>query len=371
MRAFNHSSSTMAPYASLIPELETAIRQGSDAKRATMAERITDLFIDAAERFDAVQIALFDEVLGRLIEEIEVKTLAEISRRMAPIEQAPIGVVRRLAGDDAIDVAGPMLRESSRLADSDLAAIASRRGPAHLLAISQRAKITAHITDILVVRGDNSVLQACAINRGAQFSSLGFGTLVRRATGDDGLTETVALRPDIPVEHLRGLVREATEIVRRRLLAATGPGVKTQVSAALAEVAAEVGANVADAYRDAQKAVLALVSEGALDESQLRAFATNGQLDETIATLSALSRVPIEVVERLMRADRLDGLLILARAIGIEWPTVRTIVVLRTGRTAGPTLDDLKSNFERLSRSSAERVARFWRNGKTAPAQQA
>src|SRR3984893_891429 len=115
----------MTLYASLNPELETAIQQGSDAKRAIMAERITDLFIDAADRFDAVQVALFDEILGRLIEEIEIKTLAEISRRMAPVEQAPIGLVRRLAGDDAIGVAGAQPRGSSRLAGSAPAAHAS------------------------------------------------------------------------------------------------------------------------------------------------------------------------------------------------------------------------------------------------------
>jgi uncharacterized protein (DUF2336 family) len=354
----------MALYATLIPEFEAAIRQGSDAKRAAMAERITDLFIDAADRFDAVQIALFDEILGRLIDEIEHKTLAEISRRIAPVAHAPIGVVRRLAGDDNINVAGPVLRGSPRLADTDLATIATRMGPPHLLAISQRARIAAPVTDILVERGDTSVLRTIADNRGAQFSNLGFATLVKRAVGDDGLVETVGLRPDIPAAHLRNLVREATEIVRRRLLAAAEPGVRNEVSEALAEVAAEVGAKVANAYRDAQRAVMALASAGKLDESQLRAFATNGQLDETTVTLSALARVPIEVVERLMRGDRLDGLLILARAIGIEWPTVRAIIVLRTGRAAGPTHDDLKSNFERLSRSSAERVAGFWRGGR-------
>lgn len=353
----------MGLYASLIPELEIAIRHGSDAKRATMAERITDLLIDTAASGDAQHIALFDEVLGRLIDEIELKTLAGISRRMAPVEHAPIGVVRRLAGDRNIDVAGPMLRKSTRLSDTDLAAIASRLGPPHLLAISERASIATPVTDILIERGDNSVLHAVATNRGAQFSQAGFGTLVRRAAGDDRLIETIGLRPDIPAMHLRNLVREATEIVRRRLLAATKPGAQNEVGQALAEVAAEVGASIATAYRDAQQAVSALASAGKLDESQLCAFATHGQLNETVVTLSTLARVPIEVVERLMRVERLDGLLILGRAIGVEWSTMRAIIGLRIGRTAGPILDDLKANFDRLTRSSAERVARFWRGG--------
>src|SRR5579859_6990969 len=286
----------MAVYVSLIPELEIAIRQGSEAKRAAMAERITDLFVDAADRFNVGQIALFDEILCRLIEEIETKTLAEISRRIAPVAQAPIGVVRRLAGDDEIDVAGPMLRQSPCLSDADLVAIASRQGAPHLLAISRRSKIATTITDILVKRGDDIVLQAIAVNRGARFSHLGFEYLVKRAAGNDELAETVGLRPDVPVAHLRSLVRKATEIVRRRLLAAVAPGAKKEVSAALTAVAAEVGEKVAHTYREAQQAVMALVNAGELDEAQLRAFAADGQLDNTIATLSALARVPIEVV---------------------------------------------------------------------------
>jgi uncharacterized protein (DUF2336 family) len=111
----------MAPYATLIPELEQAIRHGSVAKRADMAERVTDLFIDAADHFSAEQVGLFDLILGRLTEEVERTTLAGIARRIAPVADAPIGLVRRLAGDDDIDVAGPVLRASPRLPEADLA----------------------------------------------------------------------------------------------------------------------------------------------------------------------------------------------------------------------------------------------------------
>jgi len=151
--------------------------------------------------------------------------------------------------------------------------------------------------------------------------------------------------------------------VRRRLLAAAVPDALSEVSAALAEVAAEVGENVARSHRDARQAVSELANAGKLDESQLCAFAGNGQLDETIAALSALAEVPIEAVERLMRADGFDGLLILARATGIEWPTMRAIIALRTGRATGPIFEALRTNFDRLPRSSAQRVVRFWRHG--------
>ncbi len=351
----------MAPYATLLPELEQAIRRGSSRKRADMAERVTDLFIEAADHFDPRHIALFDQILGRLAGEIEQRTLASISRRLAPLERAPIRLIRRLAGDRDIAVAGPMLRISPRLADRDLVAVAQSMGSGHLLAISQRTTIAAPVTDVLVELGDDNVLHAVATNRGAKFSHAGFEALVRRAAGDDRLAETVALRPDIPAAHLRELVREATEIVRRRLLAAANPGTRQEISRVLAEVSTAVGASLAIAYQRAQRDVMTLIRQGQLDETRLLAVAENGQLEDTIAMLSALSGVPIATIERLFRAERSDGLLILGRAIGVQWPTVRAITVLQSGRSFGPNLEEARVNFERLSRTSAERVARFWR----------
>jgi uncharacterized protein (DUF2336 family) len=345
----------------LIPELEQAIRHGSASRRAEMAERVTDLFVDDADRFDADQVAVFDDVLQRLIEQIEGDALRRIAQRIAPVESAPVGVVRRLAADDDIGIAGPVLRHSPRLADSDLAAIASRMGPAHLFAISQRPVIAPAVTDLLLARGDRRIVQAVAGNRGAQISDFGFDTLAKRASRDQRLAETVGLRPDLSEAQLNKLMQAATEIVRRRLYAAAGANADGEISPALAEVAGQARVRIASAYGDAQRAVLALMRDGKLGEAELGAFARNGQFEHTVAALSALSRVPIEVVERLMRVERLDALIVLGRAIGIEWTTVRAIIAACGGPTRGAKLDEARLNFERLSAKSAERLARFWR----------
>jgi uncharacterized protein (DUF2336 family) len=361
----------MAIYAALIPELEDAIRHGSAAKRADMADRVTDLFLDAADRFDAEQIAFFDEILGRLFDDVELKTLAGISRRLALAEAVPIRLVRRLAGNEAIAVAGPVLRESPCLLDPDLIAVANRMGPPHLLAIAQRPILATPVTDVLVERGDNRILQVVAVNRGARFSNLGFGVLVRRATGDDRLIEAVGLRPDIPALLLRDLVRDAPSNVRQQLIAAANASGQSHFGPVAVEAAANAEAKIATAYHDVLPAIVELERAGKLNEAQLRGFAKNGQFDKTVATLAVLSQVPVEVVDRLLRGDRLDGLLILGRAIGAEWHTVRAVVVLRTGRTSGPNLEEARLNYERLSRSSAERVTQFWRGRAAAPAESA
>ena len=82
---------------SLIIELEEAIQSGSKDKRIDALRRITDLFVADADRLTDQQIGVFDDILGHLIKRIESRALAELSRRLAPIHNAPIEVVRRRA----------------------------------------------------------------------------------------------------------------------------------------------------------------------------------------------------------------------------------------------------------------------------------
>ena len=86
----------------LIIELEEAIQSGSKDKRVDALRRITDLFVADAGRLNEQQIAVFDDILEHLIRRIESGALAELSRRLAPIHNAPVEVVRPLAGDDGL-----------------------------------------------------------------------------------------------------------------------------------------------------------------------------------------------------------------------------------------------------------------------------
>src|SRR5579872_2645745 len=109
---------------SLIPELEEVVQRGSPAKRTEALKRITTLFLAGARQFSDDHVELFDQVFGRLIAEIESKARAELADRLAPVRNGPPNVLRTLAHDDDIAVAGPVLRRAARLADADLVAIA-------------------------------------------------------------------------------------------------------------------------------------------------------------------------------------------------------------------------------------------------------
>jgi uncharacterized protein (DUF2336 family) len=353
----------MSAAPSLIPELEDIVQHASPRRRAQALRRITTLFLDSASLFNEDHVRLFDDVFNRLIDEIESKARAELSHRLAPVGNAPGELICRLARDDDILVAGPVLRQSRRLAETDLVEIAETKSQAHLLAIAARAGVAETVTEVLVRRGDREVTRSVVENRGARLSDDSFTTLVAKSDGDDLLAEKVGQRPDIPPPLFRALLLQATAVVQQRLFASATPEIQAEIRRVLARVSKEVATKVAPRdYREAQRTVAALRLCGQLNEGQILDFAKAGQYDEMIAGLADLCSVPIDVVDRLMVGERPDPILILCKSVGWGWPTARAIMAARLGRKANSSLglDAAYSNFERLTGATATRVIRFW-----------
>jgi len=353
----------MSAPVSFIPELEEVIAHGSPERRAAMLKRITSLFLDGAERFNDDHVRLFDEVFSRLIQEIESKARIELANRLAPVGNAPVRVVRSLANDDDIAVAGPILKQSPRLAEIDLVDIAKTKSQAHLLAISERARIGEPVTDVLVRRGSSEVVHSVADNRGARLSSDGFVALVDRTEKDDLLAEKIVLRPDIPPQLFRDLLLKATEVVQQRMLASAQPEKQAEIRRVLAKVSREVGAKAGPRdYSAAIQTIDDLRQRGQLDESALVGFANEGRYEEMVVALASLCRISIGIVDRLIIGERRDPILILCKSAGWGWVTAKAIIMARrAGRGASSVgLDAAYANFNCLSSTTAQRVMRFW-----------
>src|SRR3982750_2559517 len=123
----------------LMAELEVAVKIGTPEKRGETLRRVTNLFLGESDRLNEQQISVFDDVLVHLIQRIETKALVQLSTSLAPVSHAPVHVLGRLARDQDISIAGPVLAQSNRLSDNDLIEIARSKGQAHLLAISGRS----------------------------------------------------------------------------------------------------------------------------------------------------------------------------------------------------------------------------------------
>lgn len=348
---------------SLIAELEESLNSSSSAKRLTTLRRVTDLFLNEADRLNEQQIAVFDDVLVHLAERIELKARVELSTVLAPLANAPVEVVRHLANDDEIAVAHPVLTQSGRLTEGDLVEIAKSKSQEHLLAISGRPSLTEVVTDVLVERGNHEVVHTLAQNSGARFSEPGFASIIASAASDGDLAEKLSSRVDLPLPMLRQLLSRATDLVCSRLLTFASLEQRDQIQQALMGISNEVATEVS-APRDfsvAERSVQRLHSSGKLNEKTLAEFATNRQYEEMVSALALLCGAPAEFVERLMRNIHTLGLIIACKSAKLSWPTIHDILKARFSyhSISEQEIEEAKSTFLVLSQASAQRTLRF------------
>jgi uncharacterized protein (DUF2336 family) len=349
----------------LINEVENAIATGSVERRNTALRRVTDLFLVGAEQYSDDEIALFDDVIIRLAAEIELSARSLLAVRLAPVPNAPPKTIRALAFDDAIEVARPVLAQSERLDDGTLVENGREKSQEHLLAISRRRSLSESVTDVLVQRGNQRVVLSTAENGGARFSDLGFAILVQRSAGDDRLAACVGSRPEIPAHLFLELLEKASHIVRAKL-EVEHPRAQRKVRQVVEEVAEHIRTEALDGLPDhaaARALVESLHRSGELDDDKLRTFAKDGRPEEITAALALMCNISLQFVERAMMQERPETALVLARAAGLSWSTVKAILLLRAGKRiiAADEVAQCLARFERLKPTTATEILRFYR----------
>jgi uncharacterized protein (DUF2336 family) len=348
---------------SLLEELQTALSHGTVAHRVETLRRVTDLFVGNAVDYSDDHVRVFDDVFQCLIERIETSARALLADRLASIAAAPPKIIRTLALDEVIEVSGPVLSKSERLDEATLIEIARTRGQAHLKAISLRRVLSEALTDVLVTRGDEDVVQSTVSNPGAQLSEGSLADLVTRAERDDDLASCIGLRADLPRHHYLKLVAKASLTVRRKLEAAH-PELADDVSSVVQEAAQRIRAATTTRQTEMARALVkSLHEDGRLTELQVATFAEQGKFDETNAGLAALAGVAVETAETMMIESRVEGVMILAKVAAMQWSSVRAIIALREKLSGGPQTDmlTLRDAYEALRSSTAQQVLRFHR----------
>jgi uncharacterized protein (DUF2336 family) len=349
--------------ASLLDDLEETLAHGTIARRVEALQRVTDLFVTRAPEYSEELVAVFDDVYEYLTREIETSAKAILAQRLAPVPNAPPKTIRRLAFDESIMVAGPVLTLSPRLSDADLVDNVLTRGREHMLAISRRATLSPIVTDALVEHGDNDVVHSTVSNPGANFSEMGFNRLVERAGGDDRLTTCICRRDDIPRQHYLALLARASNEVRARL-EALNPRAGRDVAAAVeqaasAQQAASAAASIAAV--DAHQRVEILHRKGELDEKRLLEFIDAGEFEAVSASLARMIDLPPDVTEKMLIEQRSEGIFVIAKSLGLSWPTVLALLRMRGGANGADDTALSKASYERLRLATAQQALRFYR----------
>jgi uncharacterized protein (DUF2336 family) len=273
---------------SLLKELNDAASSGTAESRLRALWHATDLLI--AGTYTEDEIWTFGEVIGILASEIELATRAQLAKRLAHVDNAPINVVKKLAFDDSIDVV------------KTLVANVRTKSQSHLLVISMRKSIAVPVTDELVTRGNREVVNSVATNKGARLSDFGFLHLIKRSESDSILAEHLGQRRDIPRHLFQQLIAKASDDVKKKL-AKERPDIVGQIQSSVTDVAGALHSKFGPASKDYFTAKRILASKhrcGELNENSILEYARAHKVEEATVGLSLLCSLPVEMVERAL-----------------------------------------------------------------------
>jgi uncharacterized protein (DUF2336 family) len=356
----------MSQAKSFLRDLDEAVSRGTPESRARALWHTTDLMVTG--RYSEDEIWTFGEVIGRLADEIEVTARVQLAKRLARFDGAPVNIVHKLAFDDSIEVARPILLESAKLEPYALVANVCTKSQSHLLAISQRKQIDESVTDVLVTRGNQAVVNSVATNNGARLSEFGFLHMIKRAEGDSILAEQLGLREDIPRQVFQQLIAKASDDVRKRL-ERERPGMVEHIQSTMTDVTGELQSKfgpVSRSYFVAKRVVATQHRQGNLNENSIAGYAQSHKFEEVTIGLSLLCALPTDVIERALMDKSRETLLILAKSLNFSWTTTMALLFLgaKDHRITAKDLKDLESEFGRLNIKTSRSVLEFYQSRK-------
>lgn len=317
-----------------IDDIEDAIQHADPKTRQQTLRAVTDLFMSSAPGLDDGKVGMFDSLFDHLLDETETEGVVDLSKRVAPVNNAPPRLIRRLAADERIEVAGPVLAQSPRLGETELYEIAKSKGNEHLLVIAARPGLTELLTDILIERGNRDVARNVANNASAQLSRAGLEQLVKLAERDDVVGAGLSLRADIPPDRLQVLLVKAAARAEQKLV----------------DIAT------------AQRLVISMKESGGLAEVEVQKFAMARHYEAVVASLAVLANLQYDAIENLMLQADTGGLILVCKALGLHWNTTMDILKTAAERSGLSERDihRVHGDFMKLSKATADRILRFW-----------
>ena len=307
-------------------ELQQLASSGTGNSRHEILDRVTDLFFLTSGALGVTERAVFGDVMERISYELETEARARLAERLAETQEAPHKLVVKLASDH-IRVARPVLEKSPCLSDKDLVDIAEASGQDHLHAISSRKELSVMLTDVIVKRGNDTVLTNMAGNKGAEFSRSGLKRLTVRAGGNSSLFSALEDRPDVPKEMLAEIkrtiaVRLWTE-VSGTSSGITGKEIDEIVESKASELKLDSpGRKASAATRHKRNHVVT--------EDMLLSFARARMVTETVQCLSLMSGISTSRVSHCLLDADLSALAVLCKAGKFKSTTFAALIQLRT-----------------------------------------
>lgn len=318
---------TLAANAAAPRQADLALASDKDEDvRAGLVEKIAKMAPELSpDEQDKIRLATF-ETLDVLARDQVTRVRQILSETLKDVAGAPADLINRLARDSEAVVASPVLEFSPVLTDEDLLEIIEI-GPAMggLSAISRRSQINESVADAIADTDDVEAIAELLSNPSAQLREETLDDLVERASSIELWHAPLVGRPKLPArcatrmahfiaDNLLGTLQE-----REDLDAETLEAVKSIVSHRIDEgKGKEKGADTAILGLDFKQVeslldmAQRLHDSGKLDKKMIGKSLQASDYDFAVAALTARSKLPVKVVEKIFTSRSAKGIVALS-----------------------------------------------------------
>ena len=345
-------------------------RDKSSEGRATLAKVVDELFEEGGETISDRERYLMLNIMHDLIHDVEISVRKNFSIRLSNMDDAPHDLIEDLANDE-IDVAYPILTQSTVLRDEALVDVVRMRTHEHQLAVTLRTDISEEVSAALVEHGNQQVIVNLLENQTANISNATMEFLVEQSkrvdTFQDPLLKREELREDLAKNmfmwvsaalrsHIVGRYNLSPEVVDELLEEAAQDEIKH-----LASHKSETGQNLRKALK----------AEGLVTPNMVVAALMDGEAALFMNLFSTLTNLNETLTSRLIFEEGGEAMAIACKAVDV--PELQFAVIYERTRKARPkTLQAKQAEkrkrevldlYRRMKPEDASKVLKRWQRG--------
>lgn len=348
-------------------ELISLARDKSVEGRTRLVQIVGDLFFDTDTVLQDAERGIMADILRQLIHDVEMRVRQALAQRLANEQDAPRDLISVLANDQ-IEVAHPILTQSTVLQDIELIEIIQHRTLGHQLAIAMRESVSEAVSEALIETGNVDVIKTLLENDSAEISGKTMEYLVEQSEKIDDLQTPLIKRVDLGPDLAKRMYWWVSAALRKHIVE-------------------HYRIDEADLDDKLQDAIHDLLGAGEIDDAPLRksqelaerlneARAINSQLliqtlrqGEVVLfedLLSQLTGLRTTLIRRFVFEPGGEGLAIACKSASIDKPDFASIFLLsRSARPGDKVVDPNELSrvlhfYDRIRPETAGKVVRRW-----------
>lgn len=347
-------------------------RDKSVEGRTRLVQIVGDLFFDTDTVLRDAERNIMSDILRQLIHDVEMKVRQQLAERMASEINAPRDLVLALANDQ-IEVAHPILTQSTILQDIELIEIVEHRTFGHQLAIAMRESVSEAVSEALIGTGNVDVIKTLLENENADISGKAMEYLVEQSEKIDDIQVPLINRGDLGPDLAKRMYWWVSAALRKHIVehyrideAELDDKIQDTIHDILGGDGSGPGMIDSTPLRKSQELAEKLQKAQAITPQLLIQTLRQGEVILFEDLLSQRTGLRTNLIRRFVFEPGGEGLAIACRAVDISKADFASIFLLsRSARPGDKVVDPNEVSrvlnfFDRIKTDTALKVVKRW-----------